>query len=600
VVNASRATLAALVDKSLICLTVTGRYDLHEMLRQYGAEKLWLVEADFEAGEAQPVSQNRAETVWEQYSRYYLSLVGQHKTALQGSKPQQAVAELRAELDNIRPAWRWAAINADLTDIEGCLEALADFYELIGLFQEAEELFGAAIALLGQEANRSDLKCHLRIKQARFAYLQGNYKAARLTVENALQQAAQSHNPLRLAEARQLLGQILIYLGELDQAMEVLRLAVTDFRALAQPRQLAFALSSLGDAYSRKHLAAEALDCLEQALQLNQQLDNKRAQAFTSGMIGNVYTYTEKYETALVYQQNVLALYQELDYGWGVGATLINIGLLYYYLERYQEALATSNDALRILRRLGAVMSECATLENLGAIYLAQGDYPQAQACLEQALSLALDIGTKLGESYVTYRLGQLYAERGDYPQSLAYLQRAVVLSEVVGDPKHTATCRGELGIVFHHLKDFNQASSFYQQAITELQGLEVRYDTAHFMVQQAALLFELNQLDQAQTLATEGVGLAQEVVRPQTIFEGQLLQAKIAFARGQEALARQQLQALFNLAGNEARQAALHYELWRMDQGQEQARLALTYYRRLAAQTTNVLYRERLNELQS
>jgi DNA-binding SARP family transcriptional activator/predicted ATPase len=596
VANASLATLAALVDKSFIRLTTAGRYTMHEMLRQYGVEKLWTEAADFEAGEVHGVS--RAETVWERYSRYYLGLVSQHETDLHGSEPHQAIAELRAELDNIRQSWRWAVLNADLAGIEGGLEALADFYELIGLFQEAEELFGGAVSMLGHKG--SDLRCHLLIKQARFANLQGNYKAARLTVENALHQAEQSHHPLRLAEARQLLGQILIYLGELDQAIDTLELAVTDFQALTQPRQLAFALSSLGDAYSRKLLATEALNCLEQALQLNKQLDNKRAQAFISGMIGNVYIYTEKYETALAYHQNVLARYQELDYAWGVGATLLNIGLLYYYLERYQEALTVSHEALQIFRRLGDVSSESMTLENLGTIYTAQGQYPQAQHCLEQALSLSLEIGTKLGESYVSYRLGQLCVEKGDYEQSLAYLHQAAELGEVVGDPKHTALCRGELAIVYHRLKDFDQALAYYHQAITALQSLKMQFDTAHFMVQQATLLFEQKQLDQAQALAAAGVRLAQEIARPQTIFDGQLLQAKITFAGGQEVLARQQLQALFSIAGNESQQAALHYELWKMNQGPEHARLALIYYRQLVTQTTNILYRERLNELQS
>src|SRR5262249_42139823 len=38
--NVSLNGLAALVDKSLIRATGNGRYDIHELLRQYGAEKL--------------------------------------------------------------------------------------------------------------------------------------------------------------------------------------------------------------------------------------------------------------------------------------------------------------------------------------------------------------------------------------------------------------------------------------------------------------------------------------------------------------------------------------------------------------------------------
>ena len=40
VAGASLHTLAGLIDKSLLRLKVAGRYDMHELLRQYGAEQL--------------------------------------------------------------------------------------------------------------------------------------------------------------------------------------------------------------------------------------------------------------------------------------------------------------------------------------------------------------------------------------------------------------------------------------------------------------------------------------------------------------------------------------------------------------------------------
>jgi hypothetical protein len=51
-------------------------------------------------------------------------------------------------------------------------------------------------------------------------------------------------------------------------------------------------------------------------------------------------------------------------------------------------------------------------------------------------------------------------------------------------------------------------------------------------------------------------------------LFEGQLLQARIAFARGETAAARQQLQDLMATSTDEAKRAALTHELRKMDQG--------------------------------
>ena len=220
------------------------------------------------------------------------------------------------------------------------------------------------------------------------------------------------------------------------------------------------------------------------------------------------------------------------------------------------------------------------------------------QQCLEQALDLFG--GSKMGEAYVAYRLGQLYLEQGDYRQSRAYLQRAITLGEEMDDTKLAATCIGELGVIDHRENKLDQASARYRQAIAQLQEVGARFDTTKFTVQQAKLLFEQGQFGQAQALVADEIQRAQEATHAQTVFEGQLLQAKIVFARGEPALAAQQLQDLVAAAADEAKQAALAYELWKMGQGQEHARLALIHYRQLVTHTPNIVYRERLAELEA
>src|SRR5207244_12551091 len=61
VAGADRALLAGLVQRSLLQQTPGGRYEIHELLRQYGAEKL------AEAGESEETRSRHA--------AYYLALV---------------------------------------------------------------------------------------------------------------------------------------------------------------------------------------------------------------------------------------------------------------------------------------------------------------------------------------------------------------------------------------------------------------------------------------------------------------------------------------------------------------------------------------------
>ena len=565
VAGASLPILTGLVNKSLLRLVPSGRYEVHELLRQFAVEKLR--QQITEEGDEQMFYR-----VGERHSRYFLRLIAGQEAALHGSQPQQAAAELRLELDNIRQAWRWAVTYKQLADLEDSIEAMVTFYELSGFFEEGEEIFGSAAAVFRQGASAAgdsqpDIICHLLTKQAWFASLLGNYERAKGILEAVLHLAGQAgYDPLRRAEAQAVLGQAMVFGGEMNEAIAQLRPAMITYRTLNRPRQLAFTLAWLGEAYARTQKFDAALAALEEALELDRLLENKRGQAFDYGAIASVYSYRDMPETALTYQQNALALYKELAYPFGLSGILNNMGLAYYHLGRYSEALSALKQALEIYRQLSNEWDEANTLENLGAVYTALGDYEQAQQCLERALDLFG--GSKMGEAYVVYRLGQLYLERGDYEESQAHLRRAMALGEAMDDRKLVAACTGELGVIDHREKRFDQALARYRQAIGRLKGVGARFDTAKFSVAQARLLYEQGEFEQAQTTVAEGIELAQKAGHGQILFEGQLLQARIAFARGETAAARQQLQDLMATSTDEAKRAALTHELRKMDQG--------------------------------
>jgi len=100
VAGASLAVLATLVDKSLLRRTRTGRYDLHELIRQYALAKL--------AEDPQEHVATR-----DQHSAYYAAWLKQRERPLKGAQQAAMVAELSVEIDNIRAAWAWGSITGD-------------------------------------------------------------------------------------------------------------------------------------------------------------------------------------------------------------------------------------------------------------------------------------------------------------------------------------------------------------------------------------------------------------------------------------------------------------------------------------------------------
>jgi predicted ATPase/DNA-binding SARP family transcriptional activator len=97
VVEASLPLLAGLADKSLVRRSAAGRYEVHELLRQYAEEQLRAAAAEFTQ-------------VHDQHCRYYAALLAQYGPQLQGNNTEieAALAALSLERENVRAAWNWA------------------------------------------------------------------------------------------------------------------------------------------------------------------------------------------------------------------------------------------------------------------------------------------------------------------------------------------------------------------------------------------------------------------------------------------------------------------------------------------------------------
>lgn len=93
ITDASLMTLMSLVNKSLIRRDVeTGRYSIHELLRQYAYEHL----------ESLP---DLYQNLRSAYASYYLGMLADNTDAILGSRQVEAATQILADFDNVRAAW---------------------------------------------------------------------------------------------------------------------------------------------------------------------------------------------------------------------------------------------------------------------------------------------------------------------------------------------------------------------------------------------------------------------------------------------------------------------------------------------------------------
>jgi predicted ATPase/DNA-binding SARP family transcriptional activator len=127
VADAGLPPLASLVDQSLVMVGEDGRYGMHELLRQYAAERL----AADPAGEAD---------ARRRHAEHYAALLPAPAEALTGDAPG-----LDAEVENLRAATDWLIRDADPARLDSHLVGLCALYQRKGWFREAQAILSTAL-----------------------------------------------------------------------------------------------------------------------------------------------------------------------------------------------------------------------------------------------------------------------------------------------------------------------------------------------------------------------------------------------------------------------------------------------------------------------
>jgi DNA-binding SARP family transcriptional activator/predicted ATPase len=139
VAGASLVLLGAFVDQSMLRRVSSGRFDLHELVKQYAAEKL----------AADPPAQAETEA---RHAQYYADWLRQKSELLRGCDQLATLALLRGEMHNLNRAWRWLAAHHQYQQIESILPNIILFYEMHGQYSLGLEIMQVFVQTIRQNA----------------------------------------------------------------------------------------------------------------------------------------------------------------------------------------------------------------------------------------------------------------------------------------------------------------------------------------------------------------------------------------------------------------------------------------------------------------
>jgi predicted ATPase/Tfp pilus assembly protein PilF len=379
VAGATLPVLAALVNKSLLRRDLNGRYEVHELARQYAAAQL--ADAHQEA----------------QIRNYHLAFFASFAEAAEpqirgGEQPGQWQERVESEHDNLRAALDWSLTGGEIEPGLRIVGALWEFWMNRGYAPEGQtqaERFlarpeAAAYPYLRAKALHTAGVC---------AFYHGRFVAARAWLTEGIAAARELGPNGRFVLAIALIaqGHTLISLHDLDAVQALSR----ETLILSQELQAAwirghalYQLSDLawqrGDVATARRCSLESLACFE-----------ADGDDFMRGLVlrelGIMFCQQGDYAAAHVYFRQSLAIFEELRDKVQSSNALSQLGHLALAQGNDGDAQELLTKALRLVRETGHLINRIDPLDGLGRLAQRQGDYARARILHEESLALCIE-----------------------------------------------------------------------------------------------------------------------------------------------------------------------------------------------------------------
>jgi predicted ATPase/DNA-binding SARP family transcriptional activator len=416
VTGASLRELRALVNRSLLGRDTRGRYEIHELLRQYASEKLGEVAAQEEATR-------------DLHCAYYAEFLQMREAQLVGGHQQEALVEIGVEIENVRAAWDWAVVHGDTENINRCLDSLAEFYHVRAWYQQGDESFArAAQRLLGVRGEIVD-----------------------------------SESKMALGRVLLQLGRFCDSLGHMERGRGVLQESLALFRDLGARREMGYALCYLG---GLAHAQVEGKPLYQQGLAVLEEVGDRRGMALCLGDLGWVTIHQGDYNAAKQLLQESVDIFRELGSQGGIASSLRRLGYANWILGEYGEAKQLHQESLALYRELGDQRGIARSLDSLSIDAAGSEEHEEAKQLREESLAIHKGIGYARGIIFALGDLGSIANRRGKHAEAIELAQDGLALSKRIDDKFGIAWSFRVLGSAACGLGNLQGAREYFFQAL--------------------------------------------------------------------------------------------------------------------------------------
>jgi len=411
VAAASLHLLTNLVDKSLLWIDADGRFQIHELLRQYAADRL--VEISEQVDEA-----------YQGHCIYFSNFLQDRVDSINGGKQLETVLEIETESENVRAAVQWA-IEHRLADVfTRMVYVFSNFCQFQSRYQEAFKVFEHAVKQFDQppidptlakalahtyielgwyyvrfgrydeahEANEKGNSFYTDyglvpipgigndplIQLGVLALNTGDYDAAQQYGETARETTSARGDRINLAGAFYILTSAYLAKGELKRAYKAGQQAYELCHERENLWFLAYVLNELGNVVRVMGDYEKAKDYFEYSYAIRETFEDAEGMAAALVKLGEIAALQGKYDEAQQFYQQSQDMYADINDRGGLGTAYCGLGEVAFALRNYQEAARNYYAALEIGSTTGYMPLVLSVLIGIGQLEYAIGEEAKA------------------------------------------------------------------------------------------------------------------------------------------------------------------------------------------------------------------------------
>jgi predicted ATPase/DNA-binding CsgD family transcriptional regulator len=370
--GATLQQLMGLVNKSLLSHDPdTGRLEMHELLRQYVHERL----------EQNPQAYTSAQ---EAHAAFYAEFMQERWGQLKGVRQLLAIAEIEADIENVRSAWRYSLEHSNSSQTLKFIKGLWLVHWIRSWNLAGTKLFAEAAFI--QKENEIEDDAALR----------------------ALAMAFQ--------------GFFMAWLNLSEQGYTLAKAGVDILREINFPEELVIAIDSvIVNAYFL-NMYQEQIEGCNEMYKIAQEIGDKWLLSLSLYSVSLAAVVSEDFAKARHAAEAQLNLCEETGDVIGTALPLIVLGHAALAQGRFEQAREYYLRSKKISQETGFLYAFQTSTKYLGKVDLSMGIIFEADQYLQLCLTMTVEIGFERDIINLSYEFARLWVAKGQIEQAVELL----------------------------------------------------------------------------------------------------------------------------------------------------------------------------------